>query len=264
MTTKKPLIAAQGLVKTYPFSGGEVVAIQNLDFQVARGEFFCVLGPSGCGKSTLLSLVSGLDSPTAGSLHIDDHPTQAPPVDIGMVFQEHALFPWMTLERNLSFVLEHHPRFINSNPLELARTWLHKVGLEKFNQAFPHQVSGGMRQRAAIARSFAVEPSLLLMDEPFVYLDYQTRMQCQQLLLDLWQEVRCTIMFVTHDIEEAMLLADRVMIMSSRPGSRKEMISNALSRPRKLLDLKTSPDFLNLVSRGVNALRHELQTEATS
>ncbi len=252
MPGQKISIQASQLGKTYEHPAGSVVALRDLSFQVHAGEFFCVLGPSGCGKSTLLHLLSGLESPSTGAVTIK-------PTSVGMVFQEHALFPWMTLERNLSFILDQQAPAQQAANRQLARRWLQKVGLEKFQHAYPHQVSGGMRQRAAVARSFAVQPALLLMDEPFVHLDYQTRMQLQQMLLTLWQEVGCSVVFVTHDIEEAVLLADRLMIMSRHPGTAKTVLQNDLPRPRHLLDLKTNARFIDLVEQSIGVIRDELQ-----
>lgn len=257
-TDADSVIRCRGIRQEFAQAGKSVVAIDHLDFDLQRGEFLCVLGPSGCGKSTLLNLLNGLATPSAGDLSIESSAAGTAPAT-GMVFQEAALFPWMTLQENLTFILRHYPD-PDSEPEKLGRQWLQRVGLQAFAAAYPHQVSGGMRQRVALARSLAIKPRILLLDEPFVHLDYQTRMLSQQLLLDLWQDAGCSVVFVTHDIEEAVLLADRIIIMTAHPGRLKLTLEIPLTRPRSLPDLKTDSRFLALVAQAMTALRPEWQT----
>lgn len=204
--------------------------------------------------------MNGLEQPSSGRLHIHSHQGNAASLAIGMVFQEHGLFPWMSLQQNLRFILDNQPHLQGQDTRALSQHHLEQVGLGKFLKYYPHQISGGMRQRAAIARSFAVEPDLLLMDEPFVYLDYQTRMQLQQMLQELWQDTNKTVVFVTHDIEEAVLLADRIMVMSAHPGRIKEIIDVNLQRPRNLFALKKDEFFLDLVEHASRLIQEEMNT----
>ena len=188
------------------------------------------MGPSGCGKSTLLRILAGLEKPSNGKISIHHRKKQT--TNIAMVFQEHGLFPWMSLRRNIEFILENNPDFQQAAVSDISHEFLSIVGLEKYADYYPHQVSGGMRQRISIARSFANDPELLLMDEPFVFLDFQSRFLLHELLLKIWQGYKKTILFVTHDIEEAIILADRILVFSAQPGNIIADEINHLPRPR--------------------------------
>lgn len=248
-------IQAKQLSKTFRDKDHETTAYQDLTFDVSPGEFFCILGPSGCGKTSLLRTLAGLETPESGELTIDSHTNQT--ADIAMVFQEHGLFPWMSLKNNIRFLLENNPQMSGRDLDSICDDYLGKVGLGKFAHHFPHQASGGMRQRVSIARAFANKPNILLMDEPFVFLDYQTRLALQQLLLSIWNETQKTVVFVTHDIEEAVLLADRIMVMSSHPGTIKTFIDINLPRPRDVLTLQKQPAYHEHVNNILDLLQEE-------
>ena len=248
-------ISVRQLGKTFRDKDRETVAYQNLTFDVQPGEFFCILGPSGCGKTTLLRTMAGLETATNGELKITSDSNQT--ADIAMVFQEHGLFPWMSLRNNIRFLLENNPQLTKRNLDTICDGYLKKVGLSQFANHFPHQASGGMRQRVSIARAFANEPNILLMDEPFVFLDFQTRLALQQLLLTIWNETKKTVVFVTHDIEEAVLLADRIMVMSSHPGRIKTFVDIDLSRPRDALTVRKLPEYHEHVDKLLALLQEE-------
>jgi NitT/TauT family transport system ATP-binding protein len=216
---------------TFGRNGDRVDAVRHISFEVAGGEFVCLLGPSGCGKSTLLNAMAGFILPTTGSLTVDGEPVLRPAADRGMVFQYHSLFPWKTVLANVEFGLK--MRGIGSHERTgIARTFLHAVGLGGFEKHYPAQLSGGMQQRVGIVRVLVNNPRVLLMDEPFGALDAQTRLMMQELLLGIWQEVRTTIVFVTHDIDEAIFMADRIVVMTSPPGEVKAEVKVNLPRPR--------------------------------
>ncbi len=221
----------------------DVAALQDVTFTVNDGEFVALLGPSGCGKSTVLNLLAGFETPTQGTVRIDGTEIASPGPDRGVVFQEAALFPWLNVWQNVTFgpQVQGTPR---STFEPLTRDMLRLVGLEFFADSLPVQLSGGMRQRVGLARVLVMQPRALLMDEPFGALDAQTRLQMQQLLLDVWQSRRTSVLFVTHDIDEAILLADRVLVMSARPGRIARTIPITLPRPRSIESL-TSPDFMS-------------------
>ncbi len=225
----------------------DVAALQDVTFTVEDGEFVALLGPSGCGKSTVLNLLAGFENPSEGSVRIDGSPVASPGPDRGVVFQEAALFPWLSVWKNVTFGPE-----VQGIPREtfesLTRDMLRLVGLEAFADSLPVQLSGGMRQRVGIARVLVMRPCALLMDEPFGALDAQTRMEMQQLLLDVWQSRRTSVLFVTHDIDEAILLADRVLVMSARPGRIAREIPISLPRPRSIDNL-TSSEFMSYKAR---------------
>lgn len=250
----------RGLSKVFEGPEGDVPACLDLDFEVRAGEFFCILGPSGCGKSTLLRTIAGLESQTSGELVCKPFPGHAH-ASIGMIFQEQGLFPWMTVFDNISFLLENNPDLKGRNLKKMVDDVLVAVGLENFSTMFPHQLSGGMRQRVSIARSFANQPDILLMDEPFVFLDFQTRLSLQALLLKLWQDTHRTVVFVTHDIDEAVLLADRVLVMTGHPGRVKQIIDIDLPRPRGVLDLRHSVQFNYYVGAVTELIRDEMLSE---
>ena len=247
--------------KIYAGEGGDVVALQDIRLDIAAGEFVCLLGPSGCGKSTLLNAVAGFSLPTQGMIEVGGQPVRGPGPDRGMVFQEYALFPWMTVAGNIAFALEVQPgrrrserAVINQRVDEL----LALFGLRDFRDRFPKDLSGGMRQRVAIARVLAMDAPVMLMDEPFGALDALTRRTLQDELLRIWQRFGKTVLFVTHSIEEALYLADRIIVMTYRPGTLKRDQRVELPRPRDPAD----PAFNDLkreLSRLVMAeqLRHD-------
>jgi len=208
---------------------GMVTALDRVDIHIKSGEFVALLGPSGCGKSTLLNLIAGILKPSTGSLTIDEKPVDGPNPGCGIVFQHHSLFPWMSVLENVAF----GPRMLGkSDPVGTARTLLALVGLEKHEKAWPTSLSGGMQQRVGIARALAIYPPVLLMDEPFGALDAQTRVMMQEELLKIWSQFNTTVVFVTHDLEEAIFLADRVVVMKTLPGGLKHEVVIDLPRPR--------------------------------
>jgi NitT/TauT family transport system ATP-binding protein len=230
------------------------VALSNTNLTIERGEFICLLGPSGCGKSTLLNVVGGLVEATTGQVIVDGQPVTHPGPDRGMVFQNYSLYPWLTVRGNVEF----GPR-LNKWPASkisrIADELIEIVGLKDYARQFPKILSGGMRQRVAIARALAMEPHVLLMDEPFAALDAQTRSRMQELLLEIWGRKKSTVIFVTHDIEEAVFLADRVLVMSTRPGRIIEDFKIELPRPRSA-DVVASAEFTQYRKRMLQLLRH--------
>jgi ABC-type nitrate/sulfonate/bicarbonate transport system ATPase subunit len=231
-------------------------ALEPTNLSVADNDFVTILGPSGCGKSTLLRMVAGLDTPTTGRILLDGKAITGPGADRGMVFQSYTLFPWLTVSENISFGLRE--RGVSQRERnDIAKQWLEKVGLTSFANHFPKQLSGGMQQRTAIARALANDPKILLLDEPFGALDNQTRALMQELLLGIWERERKTVIFVTHDIEEAVFLASRTVVMSARPGRIKADIAVDLPHPRHYT-IKTSPAFSDLKAR----LTEEIRVEA--
>ncbi|HEX9533132.1 MAG TPA: ABC transporter ATP-binding protein [bacterium] len=235
--------------------GGEVVAVDGLSLTVQDKEFVCIVGPSGCGKSTLLRVIAGLSRPQAGEVTLDGERVTAPGADRGMVFQSYTLFPWLTVQGNVEF----GPR-LSGRPSEeyaqVARRYIDLVGLAGFEHAYPKELSGGMQQRAAIARALANDPEILLMDEPFGALDAQTRSLMQELLLRVWEQTHKTVLFVTHDIEEAILLADRIYVMTARPGRIKHEVRVPLPRPRTVAVLD-SDGFIRLRREVYQSIREE-------
>ncbi|NVO15216.1 MAG: ABC transporter ATP-binding protein [Rhodoplanes sp.] len=231
----------QNVSKTFP-GVRSVRALDDVSLSIGEGDFVALLGPSGCGKSTLLNLLAGFDRISDGHLLFDGRPVTRPGPDRGVVFQEAALFPWLDVWNNVIFgpKVQGVPRDVYE---PRARELLHLVGLDAFAEALPVQLSGGMRQRVGIARVLAMSPRALLMDEPFGALDAQTRLSMQQLLLDVWQSLGTTVLFVTHDIDEAILLSDRICVMSARPGRIVRTLPIALPRPRSIASL-TSPEFV--------------------
>jgi len=238
-------ISIQGVHKAFQSGGQEVHALQAIDLEIAPGEFVCLLGPSGCGKSTLLNAVAGFSLPTAGTITVDGAAITDPGPDRGMVFQEYALFPWMTVEQNIAFGLQ-IKKVAKPAIQSKVDGLLAMLHLEDFRKRYPKDLSGGMRQRVAIARVLAIDSPIMLMDEPFGALDALTRRNLQDELLRLWTELKKTILFVTHSIEEALYLADRTVVMTYRPGTLKRDLAIDLPRPRDV----ASPAF--------NALKKEL------
>jgi NitT/TauT family transport system ATP-binding protein len=255
-------IRLEGLGKTFPVRGGDTfTALDGVDLEVADGEFLVVVGPSGCGKSTLLDLVSGLTKPTAGRVLLDGTPVTGPGLDRTTVFQQYALLPWRTAQRNVEFALEARPRLDRLGRrarAEQAREHLALVGLSGFEDRYPHELSGGMRQRVAIARALASDPKVLLMDEPFAALDAQTRDGLQEELLRIWQRTGTTVVFITHGIEEAVFLGQRVAVMTSRPGRIKELVSVRLGDRAAEDDVRSSPEFAAYRHEVWNLLRDEV------
>jgi NitT/TauT family transport system ATP-binding protein len=245
----------QGISKAYRGDGHEVVAVDGIDLEIRNREFATILGPSGCGKSTLLRIVAGLAKPTQGGVRLDGRTISGPGRDRGMVFQSYTLFPWLTVQQNIQFGLQLSgaPRVERENT---AREFVNKVGLRGFEHAYPKALSGGMKQRVAIARALANNPDVLLLDEPFGALDAQTRALMQELLTQVWEEFHKTILFVTHDVEEAIFLSDRVFVMTARPGRIKAEIDVPLERPRSY-ELKSSETFLRLKKQALDLIREE-------
>ena len=243
------LISVRGLAKEFERNKRVTVAFRDLNLDVADGEFICLIGPSGCGKSTLLRAIAGLSPPTAGEILVDDHRVSGPDAERGMVFQEYGLFPWRTVEGNVQFPLEFKKIGAEERKASTAR-YIELVNLRGFEHHLPHELSGGMQQRCAIARALANEPRILLMDEPFGALDAQTRRTLQNELVRIWQTMRKTIIFVTHSVSEAVILADRIVVMAANPGSIADVITVDSPRPRHLSD----PGFIALQSRALEAL----------
>lgn len=225
-------LACRNLGRRFRTPEGELVAVEDVSFQVGAGEFVSVVGPSGCGKTTLLRMIAGLLSPSAGEISFAAIDRRDRP-RLALVFQEHGLFPWMSVVDNVAFALEDHP-ISRHERRERAREFVERVGLGRFGTLYPGQLSRGMRQRVNLARAFARDPQLLLLDEPFASLDAQSRRVLQEELLARWHRHPNTVLFVTHDIEEAVLLADRVLLMSDSPGRIVEEMPIALARPRDL------------------------------
>ncbi|ADU27905.1 ABC transporter ATP-binding protein [Ethanoligenens harbinense] len=236
-------IVVQNLQKTYQTKKGEVVAIQDASAEILENEFVCIVGPSGCGKSTLLRILAGLDEATGGETSVDDQPITGPGADRGMVFQTYTLFPWLTVEENICFGLK-IKKMPKKQMEEIVGRYLKVIGLEAFRKSFPRELSGGMKQRVAIARALANSPKVLLMDEPFGALDAQTKAQMQLLMREIWQVEKPTVVFITHDIEEAVFLANRVYVMSNRPSRMVANIPILLPYNREL-NLKEQSAFLH-------------------
>jgi ABC-type nitrate/sulfonate/bicarbonate transport system ATPase subunit len=251
-------LKVEGVSRTFPGvrKGPPTVALQPTDIEVADNDFITILGPSGCGKSTLLRIVAGLDDPSTGRVLLDGRQVTGPGPDRGMVFQSYTLFPWLTVAQNIAF----GPRERGVPRAEqdaLVARYIDQVGLKGFENHFPKMLSGGMQQRTALARALANDPSILLLDEPFGALDNQTRALMQELLLGIWERERKTVLFVTHDIEEAIFLASRVVVMTARPGRIKADVPVDLPHPRDYR-MKTSPHFSELKAR----LTEEIRVEA--
>lgn len=237
-------VQIKNVVKVFNGRNGEMVALNGVSLDIHENEFVCVVGPSGCGKSTLLNIIAGLLEPTSGEVYCDGKLVEGTGTDRGVVFQQYALFPWLTVKKNVRFALE--MRGIKGKEAdELAMKYLEKVDLVKFADHYPKELSGGMKQRVAIARAYAAEPQVLLMDEPFGALDAQTRTQLQSELLETWERDRKTCFFITHDVDEAIILAQKVIVMSARPGRIKEIIDIDIPYPRSQ-ETKMSPRFLEL------------------
>jgi NitT/TauT family transport system ATP-binding protein len=241
------ILRVRHLKKAFGSNGDTHVVFDNISLDIHRREFICVVGASGCGKSTLARIVAGLDEATSGEILLDEKPVTGPGPDRGMVFQGYTLFPWLTVRSNVMFGLRMQGKEDITAKAE-ARQWLDMVGLAKFENLYPHELSGGMKQRVAIARALANNPRILIMDEPFAALDAQTRCQMQSYLLQIWKKVDATILFITHDLDEAAYLSDRILVLGANPGGILEFIENAVPRPRSDSQF-LSPEFLALKKR---------------
>jgi ABC-type nitrate/sulfonate/bicarbonate transport system ATPase subunit len=235
--------------------GVKTQALTPVDFDVRENDFVTILGPSGCGKSTLLRIVAGLDHPTTGTVLLDGQTVEGPGADRGMVFQSYTLFPWLSIEQNIRFGLRERG-MSEAQQKERADYFIAKVGLRGFEHHFPKQLSGGMQQRTAIARALANDPKILLLDEPFGALDNQTRVLMQELLLGIWESAQKTVLFVTHDIDEAIFMANRVAVFSARPGRIKTEIAVSFPHPRHYT-IKTSPEFMAIKAQLTEEIRAE-------
>ncbi|RFS30974.1 ABC transporter ATP-binding protein [Acinetobacter sp. SWAC5] len=252
------ILEAKKLTQSFKHGKTERTILNQLDLKIHKREFICVIGPSGCGKSTFSRIVAGLDPYSSGELLVDGQAIEGPSPERGMVFQGYTLFPWKTVKENVMF----GPLMkgaSNASAESSAREWIDIIGLEKYQDQYPHELSGGMKQRVAIARALVNEPKILLMDEPFGALDPHTRQKMQKHLMDLWQNIDITIIFVTHDMDEAILLADRIVALKANPGEIKEIIEVDLPRPRNP-ELMLSPEFKQLRER-VDFLVHAQEDE---
>jgi len=239
-----PKVQIKGVEKVYEGRNGKTVALNGVNMDIYDNEFICVVGPSGCGKSTLLNIIAGLLEPTSGSVYVNGKKVEGTGIERGVVFQQYALFPWLTVLKNVMFGLK-LKGMSDEEAKEVAMKYIKMVQLEDFVDSYPKELSGGMKQRVAIARAYAVQPEVLLMDEPFGALDAQTRTQLQSELIQTWQEEKKTCFFITHDVEEAIILATKVIVMSARPGRIKRIIDINLPYPRTQ-DLKMQKEFLDL------------------
>jgi NitT/TauT family transport system ATP-binding protein len=245
-------LVLKGVDKTFRSGKRTVEALHDINLTLEDGEFMSIVGASGCGKSTLLRIVAGLEPASGGELTLDNAPIVSAGRDRGMVFQQYTLYPWLSAQDNIEFGLRHLPKKERS---DVARRFLDVVGLQDFAASYPFQLSGGMQQRVAIARALALQPSILLMDEPFGALDAQTRSLMQELLLSIWERDRLSVLFVTHDIDEAIFLADRICVLASKPGRVRELIDVHLPRPRNFSQ-QMEREFLQL-KQHVRGLIHD-------
>ena len=250
--SRRPAIRVHHLHKTF----GELVAIDGVSFEIAQGEFFMIVGPSGCGKTTLLRVLAGLDTITSGTIEIAT-PNSQRPVN-SMIFQGDSIFPWMTVWSNAAYGLR--MRGVSTATIrEVVAHYLARTGLTRFADYYPHQLSGGMRQRVSIARAFANDPEILLMDEPFSALDAQNKLLLQEELLRIWEEHRKTVVFITHSVDEAVFLGDRIMVMTAQPGQVKTFVPVPLARPRNISELQKAPEYGELIAHIWTSLREEVQ-----
>ncbi|NMB46073.1 MAG: ABC transporter ATP-binding protein [Firmicutes bacterium] len=252
---REPKLRVHHVSKVFAQKDQQVTALEDTNFDVREGEFVTILGPSGCGKSTILKVIAGLTEPSSGYVMLNNQRINGPGADRGMVFQAYTLFPWLTVEQNIGFGLQ-LKGMPKAQRQEIVDHYLELIGLDGFGAMYPNNLSGGMKQRVAIARALANDPEVLLMDEPFGALDAQTRTVMQELLLRVWEESHKTILFVTHDIDEAIFMGDRVYVMTARPGRLKAEISIPLSRPREF-SVKTSPEFMKLKGEILELIREE-------
>lgn len=253
MSLHEVILSIRRLRKVFEGSPG-ITAIEDLSMDVYEGEFLCIVGPSGCGKTTLLRIIAGLEKPTSGEVLLRGKPIKSPSPDRTMVFQEYALFPWRTVLGNVMFSLE-LKGLPKEEAVKEAMKYIRLVGLEGFEKMYPHELSGGMKQRVALARALACNPDVLLMDEPLSALDAQTRNYMQEELIKIWERTKKTIIFVTHNVEEAVYLGDRIVVLTARPAKVKDVINVSIERPRS----RFAPDFINLRMRILNMLREEME-----
>ncbi|MFO1130709.1 MAG: ABC transporter ATP-binding protein [Hyphomicrobiales bacterium] len=256
---KKGSLSIQDVTLTYGKGDKRVLALDGISFEVQPNEFTVIVGPSGCGKSSLLYIAAGLTEATSGQILASGKPVEEPGADRGMVFQSYTLFPWLTVRRNVEYGLR-RKGMPQAERAKIVDHYLDEVGLTAFAEHYPKQLSGGMMQRVAIARALANDPDILLMDEPFGALDSQTRHTMQKLLLRVWEHSHKTVAFVTHDIDEAILLGDRVIVMTARPGKLKADIRIDIPRPRNP-DVELEPDFIAMKRRILNELRDEIDED---
>jgi NitT/TauT family transport system ATP-binding protein len=249
----RPAIRIRDLLKTF----GTLTAIDHVSVDIEPGEFFMIVGPSGCGKTTLLRILAGLETATSGAIEIDT-PANSERPENSMVFQGESIFPWMTVWNNAAYGLR-----MRKAPAAIIKErvghYLDRTGLTRFANYYPHQLSGGMKQRFSIARAFANDPEILLMDEPFSALDAQNKLLLQEELLHIWDEHKKTVVFITHSVDEAVFLGDRIMVMTAQPGRVKTFVRVPLARPRNIIDLQKEPEFGELVHRIWSGLREEVQ-----
>ena len=251
-------IRAEHIDKVYKTGKKSVAAIEDVSIDIQDNDFVCIVGPSGCGKSTLLRMLAGLDFPSAGNIIVNDRKVTGPGPDRGMVFQTYTLFPWMNVEDNIKFGLK-IKKLPKAEQQEIADRYLKIIGLEKVAQSYSKELSGGMKQRVAIARALANQPEVLLMDEPFGALDPHTKSMMQLLMREIWVKEHPTVVFITHDIDEAVFLADKIYVMSARPGKMIKRVNVYLPHKRTL-DLKDSPEFIK-IRKGINDLLYMANTE---
>lgn len=225
-------VIVDNVSKIFSTRNGEIIALDKVNLDIVKNEFMFAVGPSGCGKSTLLNIMAGLLDATSGAVYVDGEKVESTDVERGVVFQQYALFPWLTVKQNVDFGLKLNKELSKNDIDVISNKYIGMIGLEKFSNAYPKELSGGMKQRVAIARAYATNPSLLLLDEPFGALDAQTKAQLQSDLLDMWEKEQKTCFFITHDVEEAILLGQRIIILSSRPGKIKEILEVELPYPR--------------------------------
>lgn len=252
-------IVAKHIDKVYVSNKKKTQAIADASIDIQDNDFVCVVGPSGCGKSTLLRMLAGLDFPTAGKITVNDKLVTGPGPDRGMVFQTYTLFPWMTVEDNIKFGLK-IKNMPKDKQQEIANKYLNIIGLTKFAKSYPKELSGGMKQRVAIARALANQPEVLLMDEPFGALDPHTKFMMQLLLREIWETEHPTVVFITHDIDEAVFLANKIYVMSARPGRVIKEVNVYLPHKREL-ELKDTPEFIH-IRKGINDLLYSVKEEA--
>ena len=251
----KGLVEVENLSVGFKRKGHYTSVLDAINFTINPGEFICLLGPSGCGKSTILNTIAGFIKPSSGYVLVDQQPIDRPGADRGFVFQQYSLLPWKTTFQNVEFGLKIRG-VAPAERKELVNYYLNRVGLYKYRKSFPYQLSGGMQQRTSIIRALVNSPSVLLMDEPFAALDAQTRHMMQELLLDIWHDLKSTVIFVTHDIEEAVFLSDRIFVMGVNPGHIKEKVDVVLERPRHV-DLMLTPEFVQLNRQVFEVIREE-------
>jgi len=253
LKSRNVILRVNKLDKLFQTGRQTVTALKQISFQTYRREFLCIIGPSGCGKSTLIRILAGLETHSGGEVLLDGRPVNGPGRERGMVFQGYTLFPWLTVRKNVMFGLRMNG-VSRAEAGKQADEWLGLIGLQKFADAYPHQLSGGMKQRVAIIRALVNHPRILLMDEPFSALDAQTRARMQSYLLEIWKKVDITVIFITHDLDEAIFLADRILVLSAHPGEVQELIEVPLERPRRPEQFD-SPEFRAMKAR-LEALIH--------